>query len=104
MGCVFSREGGWEVGACGLVAASGFPPLPHLIGLATAANIGSTGTITGNPQNIYIGTHSGISYLRFAERLMPVALLGLALNYAVVLLVYRNRLTRPCRQKLKRVL
>ena len=29
-----------------------FDPLPHLIGLATAANIGSTGTITGNPQNI----------------------------------------------------
>ena len=40
-----------------------FDPLPHLIGLATAANIGSTGTITGNPQNIYIGAHSGISYL-----------------------------------------
>ena len=32
-----------------------FDPVPHLIGLATAANIGSTGTITGNPQNIYIG-------------------------------------------------
>ena len=34
-----------------------FDPLPHLIGLATAANIGSTGSITGNPQNIYIGAH-----------------------------------------------
>jgi hypothetical protein len=33
MGCAFSREGGWEVGACGLVAASGFPPLPRLVGL-----------------------------------------------------------------------
>jgi Na+/H+ antiporter NhaD/arsenite permease-like protein len=32
-------------------------PVPHLIALATAANIGSTGTITGNPQNIYIGAH-----------------------------------------------
>ncbi len=50
-----------------------FDPLPHLIGLATASNIGSTGTITGNPQNIYIGAHSGISYLHFAARLMPVA-------------------------------
>ncbi len=68
-------------------------PLPHLIGLATAANIGSTATITGNPQNIYIGVHSGITYLRFATRLFPIALLGLALNYLVVWFVYRNRLT-----------
>ena len=36
-------------------------PVPHLIALATAANIGSTGTITGNPQNIFIGSHSGIA-------------------------------------------
>jgi Na+/H+ antiporter NhaD/arsenite permease-like protein len=64
--------------------------MPHLIALATAANIGSTGTITGNPQNIYIGAHSGISYLRFALRLMPVAILGLGLNFAVVALIYRR--------------
>jgi Na+/H+ antiporter NhaD/arsenite permease-like protein len=70
-----------------------FDPIPHLIGLATAANIGSTGTITGNPQNIYIGAHSGISYLRFAARLLPVALLGLGLTYVVVCLVYSSRLT-----------
>jgi Na+/H+ antiporter NhaD/arsenite permease-like protein len=69
-----------------------FDPIPHLIGLATAANVGSTGTITGNPQNIYIGAHSGISYLRFAGRLLPVALLGLGLTYLVVCLVYRSRL------------
>ncbi len=69
-----------------------FDPVPHLIALATAANIGSTGTITGNPQNIYIGSHSGISYERFAERLLPVAALGLALNFLVVAFVYRRRL------------
>lgn len=40
-----------------------FNPLPYLIGLATAANIGSTGTITGNPQNMIIGVQSHISYL-----------------------------------------
>jgi Na+/H+ antiporter NhaD/arsenite permease-like protein len=72
-----------------------FDPIPHLIALATAANIGSTGTITGNPQNIYIGAHSGISYLRFALRLMPVAALGLGLNFLVVALVYRRRLVAP---------
>lgn len=69
-------------------------PVPHLIALATAANIGSTGTITGNPQNIFIGSHSGISYVRFATRLLPVAAIGLLLNFAVVALIYRKRLSR----------
>jgi Na+/H+ antiporter NhaD/arsenite permease-like protein len=67
-----------------------FNPVPHLIALATAVNIGSTGTITGNPQNIYIGSHSGIPYLRFAARLMPVAALGLVLNFLVVAFIYRR--------------
>ena len=69
-----------------------FDPIPHLIALATAANIGSTGTITGNPQNIFIGSHSGISYLRFAERLLPVAVLGLVFDFLVVAYVYRRSL------------
>jgi Na+/H+ antiporter NhaD/arsenite permease-like protein len=72
-----------------------FDPVPHLIALATAANIGSAGTITGNPQNIYIGSHSGISYLRFAARLLPVAALGLAINYLVIAFVYRGKLVPP---------
>lgn len=67
-------------------------PVPHLIALATAANIGSTGTITGNPQNIYIGSHSGISYLRFAARLAPIAALGLVVNFLMVAFIYRHRL------------
>jgi hypothetical protein len=68
-----------------------FDPTPHLIALAMAANIGSAGTITGNPQNIYIGSHSGISYLRFTERLLPVAAMGLVLNFLVVAFVYHHR-------------
>jgi Na+/H+ antiporter NhaD/arsenite permease-like protein len=73
-------------------------PVPHLIALATAANVGSAGTITGNPQNIYIGSHSGISYLHFAARLMPVAALGLVVNFLVIALVCRGRL-RPAGDK-----
>ena len=72
-----------------------FPPLPHLIGLATASNIGSTGTITGNPQNMIIGIQSHISYLRFASRLFPVAVLGMILNYLVIAFIYRRSLIPP---------
>ncbi len=59
-------------------------PLPYLLGLATASNIGSTATITGNPQNILIGSLSGISYRSFLFHLGPVALLGLFVDWAVL--------------------
>ena len=66
--------------------------LPYLVGLATASNIGSVATITGNPQNIIIGMLSQIEYLRFSARLAPIALAGLVLNFVVVALVYRRDL------------
>ncbi|WZP00170.1 anion transporter [Isosphaeraceae bacterium EP7] len=71
------------------------PPLPYLVGLATASNVGSVATITGNPQNIIIGSLSHISYLRFSARLAPVAAVGLLINYAVVAFVYRRALNEP---------
>ena len=70
-----------------------YSPVPHLIALATAANIGSTGTITGNPQNMIIGVQSHIPYLRFAMHLMPVAILGLVVDFAVISIVYRAALS-----------
>ncbi len=65
-------------------------PLPYLIALAVAANIGSTATITGNPQNIIIGNASKITYLDFAIALTPTALIGLVICWVIVMLVYRD--------------
>ncbi len=65
-------------------------PLPYLLGLATAANIGSTATITGNPQNILIGSSSQISFVAFLGRLGPVALIGLALAWVILVQLYRK--------------
>ncbi|MCU1275791.1 MAG: Citrate transporter, partial [Bryobacterales bacterium] len=41
-------------------------PVPYLLGVAMASNIGSVATITGNPQNMMIGSFSGIGYRDFA--------------------------------------
>ncbi|KAB8143975.1 anion transporter [Chloroflexia bacterium SDU3-3] len=65
-------------------------PLPYLLGLATAANVGSAATITGNPQNIVIGSASGIPYLRFAAAIGPTSLIGLAICWLVVVAVHRR--------------
>lgn len=63
-------------------------PTPYLLALATASNIGSVATITGNPQNILIGSAAGISYVNFMAHLGPVAILGLFLAWLVLHLLY----------------
>src|SRR5262245_30198769 len=60
------------------------PPIPYVVAVATASNIGSVATITGNPQNMLIGSLSGIPYVEFIAHLGPVALIGLGLNWAVL--------------------
>ncbi|MGD1156829.1 MAG: anion transporter [Terriglobia bacterium] len=62
----------------------GVKPVPYLLAAATASNIGSTATITGNPQNILIGSFSGIHYRDFLWHLGPVALVGLFLDWLVL--------------------
>lgn len=70
-------------------------PIPYLVGLATAANVGSTATITGNPQNLIIGQASGIPFLTFLAHLGPVALIGLAICWVVIVVVYPTEFKRP---------
>ncbi|MFO0587627.1 MAG: SLC13 family permease [Polyangiaceae bacterium] len=72
----------------------GCDPKPHLLALATSSNIGSVATITGNPQNILIGSVSGIPYARFSMMLAPVAVAALAVNLLVLYVVHRAELSR----------
>ncbi len=68
--------------------------LPFLIALATASNIGSAATITGNPQNMIVAGFASLHYARFAIRLAPVAIAGLVIDYFVIAYVYRAELSR----------
>jgi Na+/H+ antiporter NhaD/arsenite permease-like protein len=64
-------------------------PIPYLLAIATASNIGSVATITGNPQNIIIGSVSQIPYGAFAAALAPVAAIGLVIAALLIALTYR---------------
>jgi len=64
-------------------------PAPYLLAVAMASNIGSVATITGNPQNMMIGSFSRIGYRDFAAALAPVAAISLAFTVAVIALLYR---------------
>jgi Na+/H+ antiporter NhaD/arsenite permease-like protein len=63
-------------------------PVPYLLAVALASNCGSTATITGNPQNIVIGSLSHISYGSFAAALSPVALVGLLCTIVLIALFH----------------
>ncbi len=63
-------------------------PIPYLLALAAATNLGSVATISGNPQNILIGSFAEISYLDFAKFLTPVALISLVIQIVFIWLLY----------------
>ena len=70
-------------------------PVPYLLAVAMASNIGSAATITGNPQNMIVGGLSHIRYGAFAAALWPVAAAGLVLVVLFIAIVYRREfLTR----------
>ena len=67
-------------------------PVPYLLAVAMASNIGSAATITGNPQNMMIGSFSQIPYAQFTARLAPVALVGLVLTFILIALFPSRRI------------
>jgi Na+/H+ antiporter NhaD/arsenite permease-like protein len=78
--------------ACRAIGAN---PVPYLIAEAISANIGSVATPVGNPQNAYIATMSGIDFMTFVARLLPVALVSLAVAFIVIWLVFRRQMADP---------
>jgi Na+/H+ antiporter NhaD/arsenite permease-like protein len=65
-------------------------PVPYLLAIPMASNIGSAATITGNPQNMIIASFSGLSYGAFASALWPVAVMGVFITAFLIALVYRR--------------
>ncbi|MCA1904615.1 MAG: anion transporter [Cyanobacteria bacterium KgW148] len=74
-------------------------PIPYLLTLAAATNIGSLATISGNPQNILIGSFSGIAYLEFAKVMTPIALMGMLMQIGLLYSMYPEvRSVQPFKQ------
>ena len=52
-------------------------PVPYLLGLACAANVGSALTLIGNPQNMLIGESLRLSFGGYLREAAVPVLLGL---------------------------
>jgi Na+/H+ antiporter NhaD/arsenite permease-like protein len=72
--------------------ARGLRPVPFLLTLACATNMGSAATLIGNPQNILIGQALGLDFARYARIAFVPTVLGLAVIWVVVLVVNRDAL------------
>ncbi len=66
------------------LAASRRPPLPYLLALACAANLGSALTPIGNPQNILIAQSLHLPFLPFVAACAAPVVLSLGVLYAIV--------------------
>ena len=69
-------------------------PTPYLIICVMATNVGSAGTMLGNPVGIFIGTRAGLSFEDFMIWAFPVMLVSLAAAMAVVMMYYRKEIAR----------
>jgi Na+/H+ antiporter NhaD/arsenite permease-like protein len=70
-------------------------PVPFLLALACASNVGSAMTLIGNPQNMLIGESLRLSFGGYLLDASVPSLLGLGVVWLVIVLQVRGRWTAP---------
>jgi len=70
----------------------GISPVPFVVTLAIASNIGGTATLIGDPPNIMIGSAANLSFMDFVVNLTPVILVILIFNSFMILLLFKKKL------------
>jgi len=66
-------------------------PVPYLLALACASNVGSAATLIGNPQNMLIGQQLGLSFAGYLLDAGIPSAIGLAAVWLVIAVRYRNK-------------
>ncbi len=77
-----------------VVVEARLPPLPYLLALATAANVGGVVSFSGNPQNMIVGAaaHGSISFAQYLALTLPIGVVALAVNAALLAWMFRKEL------------
>ena len=75
-----------------LADALDIDPIPLIIAEIFASNIGGTATLIGDPPNILIAGHTGLSFGAFIVNLAPIVILTSAVVLPALYLVFRSRL------------
>ena len=73
----------------------GISPVPYLISIILASNIGGTATLIGDPPNILIGSASGLGFVAFLVNLTPVVVVIYGVFVVTMVLLFRGQLQVP---------
>jgi Na+/H+ antiporter NhaD/arsenite permease-like protein len=68
-------------------------PVPFLLALACASNVGSAATLIGNPQNMFIGQSLQLPFAGYLLDGAPPAALGLAVTWLIIRSQWHGRWT-----------
>ena len=74
-------------------------PVPYLIFVVLASNIGGTATLIGDPPNIMIGSAAHLTFLDFLNIDLPVAVLSMFILFAAAWFYVRHRTSVTLRQR-----
>ena len=85
-----------------LADALDIDPIPLIVIEIIASNLGGTATLIGDPPNILIAGHTGLSFSAFIVNLAPIVVATMVVVIPALYLVYRRRLqvTPDARERL----
>jgi Na+/H+ antiporter NhaD/arsenite permease-like protein len=77
-----------------VVVEARLPPLPYLLALAGAANVGGVVSFSGNPQNMIVGAaaHGSIGFAQYFALTLPVGAACLTANALLIAWLFRREL------------
>ncbi|MBL7068933.1 MAG: hypothetical protein ISS34_03670 [Candidatus Omnitrophica bacterium] len=75
-------------------------PIPFVVASVLATNIGSTGTVIGNPIGIFIAAKSGLTFEDFITHSFPLMIVSLIILYGALVVVLKKPL-KELNEKIK---
>ena len=82
-----------------VAAITGINPLPLILAEISAANIGGSSTMVGDPPNVILGTYFGLSFMDFVRNTGVIAWIGWVVNASFFIWFFRREIF-PERRKL----
>jgi len=76
-----------------LAGCYGVNPLPFIMMVVFATNIGSAATVVGNPVGVMIALKGNLSFFDFLRWATPISILGLAVTILIVFRIYRKEIS-----------
>ena len=76
---------------CVAAVRASLNPIPFVLALSCASNIGSAATIMGNPQNMLIGQVGALRFGGFVLWCLPPTIVSLVVLYFIIVVMYRGK-------------